>query len=176
MKTLRKGFGDLEIDALLVTHPADIRYLTGFRGDDSHLVVGTNRAVVISDFRFEEELGAVGPEVAVHIYMRTGSITDADKEVVEGLKAGKVGIQAEHVSVAMRARLAKALGAKRLRDVTGVLSTQRMVKDAHEVKLIQRAVRVQEAALLATLETIEPGQTEREVCARLEYEMKVGGA
>ncbi|MFN9971853.1 MAG: M24 family metallopeptidase, partial [Phycisphaerae bacterium] len=50
------------------------------------------------------------------------------------------------------------------------------VKDAHEIDLIRRAVKIQEAALLEVLPTIEAGQTEQQIAARLESEMKARGS
>lgn len=44
------------VDALLVTSSSNVRYLTGFTGEDSDLVIGRNVAVLVSDSRFETQI------------------------------------------------------------------------------------------------------------------------
>jgi Xaa-Pro aminopeptidase len=52
----------------------------------------------------------------------------------------------------------------------------RRIKDDSEVALIRAAAKIQEQALLAVLPTLKPGQTELEVAAALEAEMKRRGS
>ncbi len=51
--------------------PADIRYLTGFRGEDSYAIVASRQLAIVSDFRFAEELERLD---RVKVVMRSGSI------------------------------------------------------------------------------------------------------
>ncbi len=52
----------------------------------------------------------------------------------------------------------------------------REIKDAGEVRLIRKAIEIQEQALLAVLPTIQAGQPERVIAALLEAEMKSLGS
>jgi len=58
----------------------------------------------------------------------------------------------------------------------GVLSDLRAIKDAFEIRAIRKSVKLQEEAMEATLPQLEVGQTETEVAAILEYEMRWRGA
>ena len=49
------------LDACLVSSPVNVSYLTGFSGDSSHLVLGRDRAVLVSDARFTEQLAEECP-------------------------------------------------------------------------------------------------------------------
>ncbi len=175
---LRAAARDAGADWFLVTDPKDVAYLTGFLGGDSYLLMpakGTRgKGVVISDFRYWEELEPVKPGLKVHI--RTGSFAAALRELFGDLGVRRCGLQAEHLTVAERRVLAKAVGGKKVFDTTGVVKRLRVKKDAAEVAMIRKAIRVQEAALEALLPTIRPGQTELEVCGRLEFEMKARGS
>ena len=165
-----------ELDAVLITNPADIHYLTGFRGEDSYAIVAPRQIAVVSDFRFAEELERLD---RVKVVMRSGSIADATARHLDKVGASTVGLQGEHVSVAQRDALIKSLGrggAKRLKTTSDLLGELRMYKHDEEIKAIRKAVKIQQEAMLATLETIRPGQTELEVCARLEFEMKTRGS
>ncbi|MCK4871461.1 MAG: aminopeptidase P family protein [Phycisphaerales bacterium] len=174
VRRLRRLFSDAKVDALLVTNPRDVHYLTGFRGDDSYVLVGRRKPVVISDFRFQEELEAIAGRVRVVI--RKGAMVPTVAALVKASNPGTIGLQAEYLTIAGRKVLAKALGARNLRDTIGLVSRLRIVKDDAELKIIRRAIHIQQDALSATLATIKPGQTEEAVCARLEYEMKCRGA
>ncbi|MCA9312494.1 MAG: aminopeptidase P family protein [Phycisphaerales bacterium] len=177
LKRLRKEMSRRGLDAILITNEPDIHYLTGFPGEDSYaFVTSRGRPTVISDFRFQEALGALKGSLTPHIRATSTRITQAARDVADETGARCIGIQAEHVTLATREALAKALGASRIKPEEDLLTELRLIKDDSEVRIIRKAVRIQQDALLATLPTIRPGQTEFEICARLEYEMKARGA
>lgn len=177
LEALRRHLKRDDLDCLLITNPADIHYLTGFRGEDSYAAVTANQCVIISDFRFQEELGAVAERCRV--VMRSGSISDATGALLNELGSASIGLQSECLTLAQRDALAKSLGrgaAKRLRPTSGLVAALRLYKTDDELKSIRKAISIQQDALQATLATVKPGQTELEVCARLEYEMKMRGS
>ena len=49
---LRSAWRPTEIDAFLVRATSNVNYLTGFTGDSSVLLVGTERDLIILDGRF----------------------------------------------------------------------------------------------------------------------------
>lgn len=178
---------ELNLAALLVTNPKDVGYLTGFLGGDSYLVVyagtgatgaGAATPTLISDFRYQEELKEV--ESLAKVFIRSGSMLEAVGEVVTSSAEigsdGRLGIQAEYMSVAEKISVGRKVGAKRLSDTTGLVGKLRVIKDAHEIGLIRKAAKIQEQALLAVLPTIKAGQSEADVAANLEAEMKRRGS
>jgi Xaa-Pro aminopeptidase len=176
LKKLRSSIREHALDALLITNPADIHYLTGFRGEDSYAVVTARQLAVVSDFRFAEELERLEQ---IKVVMRSGSIASATADYLNKIESGSIGVQADTMTLAQRDALVKALGrggAKRLQSTTDLVANLRLFKTDGEVKLIRKAVKIQQDAIMATLESIRPGQTELEVAARLEYEMKTRGS
>lgn len=161
-------------DTLLVTNPQDVAYLTGFLGGDSYLLVAKPRSIIISDFRYQQELEPVSP--IVDIFIRQQGMTQAVLEILGSRRAGRCAFQAEHLNVAEADTLSRHLGSDVLIPSTGLVAQLRAKKDAAEVVLIKKAIRIQQDALLAVLPTIEPGQTELEVAARIESEMKTRGS
>jgi len=164
------------LDAFLVTNPRDVAYLTGFLGGDSYLLLSTNgrqrKPLIISDFRYEEELRPVKP--IADIAIRRKPMGD---EVAARLpERGRVGIQGEQMSVAEHSSFAKRVGSRRVVPTIGVVAGLRRIKDADEIRLIRSAIKTQEEALAAILAEVRPGQTELEVAARLEAEMKARGS
>lgn len=174
LRQLREALRHAEVDALLLSNPNDIRYLTGFRGEDSYAVVAPRSLVIISDFRFEEELAAIKSRARILIRQRPA--LEALRTLMDEIDVRRLGVQAEHMTLTMKRAITKAVGARRLAETTGILATLRAVKDELEIKHIKRAIRIQEQALEATLDQVAAGQTESEICALLEYEMKSLGA
>ncbi|GJQ29398.1 MAG: peptidase M24 [Phycisphaerae bacterium] len=175
IQRLRAALASRDEAWLLVTNPLDVAYLTGFLGGDSYLLVGPDGNTIISDFRYEEELRPIRSIARIHI--RTGAMSAAVAETLSGLGVTRCAIQPEYVTLHERDTLARAVGEGRtLVPLAGLVQALRLIKDDAEVAAIRRAVRIQEAALLAILPTLKPGQTELEVAGRLEAEMKSRGS
>lgn len=162
------------LDALLITSPNDIRYLTGFSGEASAMMVTPRSMFVISDFRFQEELEPVRRRAEVII--RKGSMPEAQAELVRKIRPRRLAVQADVMTAQARAELAGAVGSSRLRDTVGLMAGLRMKKDASEIAAIARGAKIQQEAMRALISTIRAGQTERAIAARLEFEMKQRGA
>lgn len=170
-----------ELDHLLITNPVDVGYLTGFMGGDSYLMlgptVGHRHAAIISDGRYEEEL-APQRELA-DIVIRTKSLAATGADFVLNRYVQRCGVQSEHLTLAEHQAMAGAMGVERSRKLVpsrGLVSQLREVKDAYEIEVMQTATTIQEQALLAVLPTIRAGQSEMEIAATLEMEMKKRGS
>ena len=175
VKTLRRRMGDWDADALLVSNARDIRYLTGFIGDDSWAVVPlTGKVTVISDNRFREQIKLEAPHVAAK--MRKRPLSEALRKLADAHGIHKIALQSAYVTLAQRKALVKALGAKRIVAVDGGLLEQRAIKDRTELAAIRKALAIQQQAFQNTLRFIKPGLTEQRVAAHLEYQMRSLGA
>ena len=51
-----------EVDALLVTEPANLRYVTGFTGSNGFAVVGPQIRRFVTDFRYVEQAKVEVPD------------------------------------------------------------------------------------------------------------------
>lgn len=176
IKSLQKRLKDAQLDALLVSNPVDIRYLTGFVGDDSWLLVRANSVIVhiLSDFRFDEQIAKEAPHAKA--IMRKTSLTIALKQLVEQFKLGKIGVQQDYVTLAQSKIIGKELGRSNVKPFDDGLLIQRAVKDQTEIKPILKALDIQQEAFKRTCAYIEPGMTEYQIAAYLEYQMRLLGA
>jgi len=176
LKTLQKRLALLNVDALLVSNPVDIRYLSGFVGDDSWLLVGSRSHIVriLSDFRFEEQIQIEAPHAKV--IMRKTSLTVALKNLCSKLNIQKVGLQQDDLTVSQHQAIGKALGKTHIKAVDDGLLNQRAVKDSPEIAPIRKALKIQQEAFRRTCAFIEPGMTEYQIAAYLEYQMRLLGA
>ncbi len=56
LERCRGLLGGLRVDALLVSDAVDVRYLSGFRGDDTTLLVGADFAFICTDARYWDQV------------------------------------------------------------------------------------------------------------------------
>lgn len=182
VKLLQGRLQNDDMDGLIISNPHDIRYLTGFIGDDSWLWVpstGTGLAA-ISDMRFKDHI----PDEAPHIRAvmrgkgqgKNENLAEATARLLSRRTLKRVGVQAPYLRVPERKSIAKAFGAKIVKDYKDGLLYQRSIKDAQEIKNIQQAVKIQQLAFTEMREILKPGITEVEVAGYLEYRMKCHGA
>ena len=63
IKKTRRALKRFNAQALIVSNPSNIFYLSGFRGDDSVLLVTPDENYIITDFRFEQEVARIPPDL-----------------------------------------------------------------------------------------------------------------
>ena len=177
-QTLRLAGKNQTIDALLVTHPQDVSYLSGFTGDDSVLLVGDDWAALVTDGRYDEQ--AARECRGIEVVCRDGAMAAAIAEVLKPRKLGRLGFQSGHVTVLWRDGLVKALGSRpKLVGVRGVLAKVRATKDAQEIAAIRKSASVAQRAfrqLIAAGKSGFIGRTEGEIAAQLDFNMRKLGA
>jgi Xaa-Pro aminopeptidase len=149
---LVQKFGALHVESLLVTHPADWYYLTGFTGESGALVVTRREATLITDGRFAGQAKAEARGVAV--VQQKGSLFESTGEFLAGSKAKSVGFEATQLSVSQYRVLRRAAerGCK-WKPVAGLVADLRMHKDAQELAVIEYQIR-KRGASGAAFETI----------------------
>lgn len=172
---LRAEVADRGLDVLVVTGLTNVRYLTGYVGSSATAVLGPADAALVTDSRYavsarEQVMGAevviAGPDPLAGLVARLGTLP----------REARIGIEAEHVSLARHQRLAEALPGRELVPTTGVVEDLRLIKDAAEVDAIRRAAAVADTALAAVLATPLTGRIERDVAWELEGALRAAGA
>lgn len=175
---LRASFERAGVEALLVSHLIDIRYLTGFTGSSALLLVGTTGAVITTDGRYRdqaaEQLAAAG--VAADLVVGDGSAQQAALTTAAPTD-GRLGLQADHVTWAQQRRYADGLfDGTELVPTSGLVEELRIVKDAGEVARIRAASAVADAALSAIRSHLLESPTEAEFGLELDTTMRQLGA
>jgi Xaa-Pro dipeptidase len=84
-----------------------------------------------------------------------------------GILMGKLGLIPRQIRMLEMNYLQNAGPDLELEDAQHLLSKMRMIKDDTEITLMREAVRIAECALTATLSSLRPGVTEKEIASRL---------
>ncbi len=170
------------VDALLITHPADVRWLSGFTGSSGAVVLswgkGSARARLFTDGRYATQAKSEAPGAAVTITMKPPSV--AACEWLGSSGAVTCGFDEMQTSVATFEAMRRSLPAPSRRQFfrgTGpLLSRLREVKDAGEVQTMRAAAALGCQLFDHILGFMEPGMTEAMVAAELEYRARLAGA
>ena len=176
---LRALLGEAGCDALLVTNLVDIRYLTGFSGSAGLLLVDADRALLVSDGRYEdqaaEEVGDAGAEVSIRI----GRTAAAQRELLAEAAAGRarLGLQAGSVTwSSQQSYAADWFPDAELVPTSGLVERLRIVKDDGEVARMALASAIADAALAAVRPRLAERLSERELGLELDTTMRHLGA
>lgn len=144
---LRKLFRKAGVDGLLVTNFTNVSYLTGFTGDDSYLLVGKDKGIVLSDPRYTTQLEEECPGIEVAIRAPGRSMLDVIGKVTKSTNSKKLGVEGEAMSIGLRDKISMVVGSAQIVPTDGLVEQLRIIKDKEEVDAIRRAVWVAEKAL-----------------------------
>ncbi len=132
-------FDELKVDALLVSGLPNIRYLTGFTGDNALLLLTPGALTLFTDPRFTIQ---ASEECTCPVKIHTkGPLDGAAAESILRKKLKRIGFEASRISydVYLRLKQALPLGAT-LKPVGGVIEKLRMIKSEDEIARIRRSV------------------------------------
>jgi Xaa-Pro aminopeptidase len=163
------------LDAFLITHLPNVRYLCGFTGSAGAILIIENKTLFFTDGRYTEQ-ASEEVESAKVVVGKKGHLA-AVKEALSKGKNIKLGVEAERLSAAEYSRLRASLPASiKLKPAPSLVEDLRMVKDPEEVDQIRAAVQLGSSLFDGLVNTIRPGVTELQVAAELEYAAAKAGA
>jgi len=172
VKAVRKQLrGD--VDGLIVTGVENVRYLTGFRGEDSWALVLPRAVVLVTDSRYTEQ--ARGECLGCGIVERKGGLAREVAKLIEKNRGKVLGVE-DSCSVAVLAALRKGLKGITLKPVSRIVENVRVIKTEEEIRLIKKAGRIAFDAMDWMLGQLKPGMTERQAAALYDYKLSEFGA
>lgn len=169
----REQLGTRHIDALILTKPANVTYITGFLGEDSWAVVTKNAVYLLTDSRYTEQ--AQKECAGTTIVERKDLIAPACGGLVRKLKSAKVVAVENSISVAMYRALRRSAGLP-IKTAGEIIETLRAVKDEQETATIKAASAIAATAFKRAVRHARPGVTESELAGILDLEMRRQGA
>ncbi|MBL7223178.1 MAG: aminopeptidase P family protein [Candidatus Brocadiae bacterium] len=170
---LRRVLREHSLELLFVCHPANVTYLTGFRGDSSHLLVGHDHLWFITDSRFAEQAQAEAPGCEVVEHQNSLIKQTAATAASTGLR--RLAFEEAHLTCASHRELGAELPSMALEPTKDLVENLRAVKDREEQNLIRKTAAAADAAFADVVADIRPGRTELDVASRLEYAMQQHG-
>lgn len=163
------------LDALLVTTITNVRYLSGYSGSNGLLVITPGKSFFLTDFRYWEQAKkeVKGPRI---IFGERDLFDDLPKLDVLKSRRVKLGFESENLSCALYNRLKTLLPETLLVPAEKLVESIMVVKDPQELKKIRKAIEITDRVFWQILNFIQPGITEQDLAAEIEYMMKKNGA
>jgi Xaa-Pro aminopeptidase len=163
------------LDALLVTHLPDIRYLCGFSGSSGVVLLLQDRGYLLTDFRYREQSALEVSGLKVVIYEK--GIEDAVAAALRRHKGSKLGFDPASLSyagvIAMRRRLK---GLASLVPLRGSLTLLRARKSPSELEIIRKGIYIAEEAFKKAVHEMNSGNSESDLAAAIDNEARRMGA
>ncbi|RED61669.1 M24 family metallopeptidase [Cohnella lupini] len=171
---LRESIAKSEGTALLVTHPVNRRYLTGFTGSSGVVLITADHAALITDFRYREQAPqqAQGFQIVEHGQSVHATVAELLRQW--GIEA--LLIEESDVTYATYIAMEKALSPAKLLPSDGIVEKLRMIKDESELAIMQDAANLADRAFDHILGYIKPGVSEKAIALELEVFMRSQGA
>ncbi len=162
------------LDALLVSSPPNIRYLSNFTGSNGLLVVKRAGAILVTDTRYRDQsLQEVRGfrQLIAHAGLagelaRKGLLTECRH----------VGFEGSHVTYARYRNLRKLFPGIGFQTTSDLVESLAQVKDGDEIQCIQKAVDISDRVFGDVVKKIRPGIAELDIAAEISFlQRKYGG-
>ena len=175
LERLRSEMRHAKLDALLVSHMPNVRYVCGFTGSSGVLLVQQGCAVLFTDGRYMQQAKSEVNGAAIRVVK--GSPLVAAASGIRPAKGRAAGFEAERLPVAGWRQIQSTLTRGwKLRATAGMIERLRMVKEAAEIELIRGAVRLGSRIFSRVLPSIRSGVSEAAIAGKIEYAARQGGA
>jgi Xaa-Pro aminopeptidase len=176
VSALRESMAGNELGGLVVVKRENVRYLSGFNGDNGVLVVTADSAVLITDARFREQSSLEAPGWEIVIYQRDMAAAIAER--CDNSSCNQLlhfGLE-DSATIAFQQRFSVACDEAELVPASGLVEKLRVLKDPGEIESIRTAAGCALRAFESLLPMVQPGITERQLAAGLDYRMMTAGA
>lgn len=171
---LRADMQKIGLEALLITNSYNRLYMTGFTGSAGYVLLTQTKAFLLTDFRYmtQAPLQAKDYEIIEHQPKPMATV----KELLNELGIAKLGFEQQDVSYGSYMEFRSQLGDIELVPTDGLVEKLRMIKDEHELAIMQEAADLADRTFAHLLSFIKPGMSENEISLEIEMFMRKHGA
>jgi Xaa-Pro aminopeptidase len=180
---IRETLDTLSVDALIVTHGVNIRYLSNHTGSAGVLVLAADAVHLLVDFRYRDAVRLLQDSPAacpgLRIWDVPASYDEALLACLEEIGCSVVAFEAAHVAVSKYEWWQKTAASRQLaltfRTSERVVEQARLIKDAAEIATLRESARRISEVAVTALGTLRAGMSERSVAGAIESGMRAAG-
>ena len=178
LRKLRTSITEKGLDALLLSQPENLLYLSGFTGSSGWLLISRQNAILATDFRYVEQAKGESPDF--EIIQTKQESRDWLPGLVSDLGWHKLGFEANCISYDSYHKLSEAIKTKQVNlelvPTTDIVEQLRSIKEPAELGFITKAVELVDAAFEQARAIIRPGITEKEAAWEIEKILRQEGS
>ncbi len=166
-----------KLDALLISSPCNISYLTSYSGfstieREAFLLITNGKQYILTDGRYTEEIKKIVSSFSLLEISSKFSLTDWLQKISKEQHLSAIGIEEDNLTVFEYKKISKCF--KSIKHCS--ISELRIIKETTEIEHIQNACKIGDWAFVYILTKIKEGITEKELAFELEYYIKKQGA
>lgn len=174
IRWLREKIKMLDMQAMIVSNPVNIAYLTGIEAEGI-LLITRKENIFLTDGRYIEHVHnvlTIDDEVIVYEFK------DFSKDEYENffLFCENVGFEEDYVTYSDYKEYMHKYKINNLQETEKIIEKQRMIKDEEEIQKITEACRITDSCFEYLKQFIKVGRTEKEIAIEIEKYFKLNGA
>lgn len=162
------------IDALLITNPTNIRYLTGFVGvdkRDAYILITAKQTFLFTNSLYREQAKKTKAE-----FVEISRENPISKELAKVFTGKKLGFEETDLTVAELRKLKETLTGVKLIPTQNRIEALRMIKRKDEIENIRLAANITDQCFSYITKRIRPGVTEARLAWEIESFFRKNGA
>jgi Xaa-Pro aminopeptidase len=157
---IRKRFKNFQ--ALFISNPINVYYLTGFSGSRGLILITQRKAYFFTDFRYIKYAKKIIPKEFKIIQIDKKWKKDWPK-LLEKFKIKSLGFEENYLTVYQRDSLKKISKGVKFKKSHFIIEKIREIKTKEEITLIKKSQQINEKILADTLKFLKEGKTEKEI-------------
>lgn len=171
---LRKLFIDSKCDAIIINKEENLHYFSGFRGDDTFLVITEADCYLITDSRYIEQ---AKEQTDFKIVEHTSGILKKTSDLIASLNLKQIAFEGGAISYNQYKVLSDLLLEHNILLAASLDLTQlRIIKDKQEIELLKKAIWISDEAFKYIINMVKVGMSEVQVAMELEHYMRKLGS
>jgi len=174
IRWLRNKIKSLDLDAMIVSNPINIKYLTGIEAEGI-LVLARKENFFLTDARYTE---AVRSLLTIEDEIIVEDIKDLSEQDQQNLFlfCENVGFEENYVTYAKYKEYMYKYKIHNLVETEKLIEKQRAIKDNEEIKCITKACNITDDCFEYLLNYIKIGMTEKQIANSIERFFRINGA
>lgn len=171
LEKVRNAMTEHGLDALLLTDPADINYLTGYHTFEVSVhacLICTQEKLVLQVASIETGAAVVTARVDEIIGYRWENLDEIITPLADLLSpCSKIGIDgwSSGLRFGVIDALMQTIGRERFSEAGAVVDTIRLIKSPAELEMLQQSARITALGLETAIQSVRPGMTDNDIAA-----------
>ncbi|WP_373598533.1 M24 family metallopeptidase [Paraclostridium bifermentans] len=165
------------LDAIFLTKQSNVNYISKFTDEAAFVLACKDKHYLITDGRFTElaQKECVDFEI-INWHLFDRNLIKAVDHVCKENNVKRLGFEKNNITFDRYESLKNILNDVELIGTEGMVESLRYIKDETEASYIKKACEISDKALEELVPHIKVGVSEKELCAKLEYYLKMNGA
>lgn len=180
IKSIQDSLPNHEIEALLITSPYNIAYISGIHAfsieeREARVLITKKGVFIFTDARYTEMVRQKSPFIDLREIKSTYPFSKQLEEILKGEKIEQLGFEEENITYKEVSDLEEKLKITEFIPTVDAVENVRNIKDDDEMEIIRKSCQLTDKAFEYILKLLKPGATELEIKSQLENFIRLEG-